>query len=176
MRLQSEHALSLPFCLYVSCPPTPVFIVKRFLDGSLGQQQAHMSIRGPSSQLFLSHMGSRPHTIWLRGHQTLPCLHLYRVSPPVGMQIADHMTFDPVAMEYYPTIFFNDFWLLKDYLIPMNESVTEVPLSFTLSSMTLWKFTLFSQMDQAFGKQVWSLDSSQQYWSPCFCDYFLPCC
>ncbi len=92
------------------------------------------------------------------------------------MQIAEHMTFDPVAMEYYPTIFFNDFWLLKDYLIPMNESVTEVPLSFTLSSMTLWKFTLFSQMDQAFGKQVWSLDSSQQYWSPRFCDHCLRCC
>ena len=89
------------------------------------------------------------------------------------MQIADHMTFDPVAMEYYPTIFFNDFWLLKDYLIPMNESVTEVPLSFTLSSMTLWKFTLFSQMDQAFGKQVWFLGSSQQYCSPCFCGYCL---
>ena len=64
------------------------------------------------------------------------------------------MTFDPVAMEYYPTIFFNEFWLLRDYLIPMNETVTEIPLFFTLSSMSLMKFTLFSQMDQAFSKQV----------------------
>ena len=91
------------------------------------------------------------------------------------MQIAEHMTFDPVAMEYYPTLFFNDFWLLKDYLIPMNETVTEVPLSFTLSSMTLWKFTLFSQMDQAFGKQVWSLDGSQKELSTCCSDCCLPC-
>lgn len=121
----------------------------------------------PLSILFFSYLGSRPHNVGLRDHETLSCLHLYRVSRPVGMQIAEHMTFDPVAMEYYPTIFFNDFWLLKDYLIPMNETVTEVPLSFTLSTMTLWKFTLFSQMDQAFGKQVCSLDSSHSYCSPC---------
>ena len=70
------------------------------------------------------------------------------------MQVADHMNFDHVAMEYYPTLFFNEFWLLRDYLIPINETVTEVPLFFTLSSMSLMKFTLFSQMDQAFSKQV----------------------
>lgn len=70
------------------------------------------------------------------------------------MQVAEHMSFDIKNMEYYPTIFFNEFWLLRDYLIPINETVTEVPLTFTLSSMTLWKFTLFSQMDQAFSQQV----------------------
>lgn len=70
------------------------------------------------------------------------------------MQIAEHMSIDPVAMEYYPTLFFNEFWLLRDYLIPMNETVTAIPLHFTLSSMSLWKFSLFSQMDQAFSKQV----------------------
>lgn len=78
-----------------------------------------------------------------------------------GLQIVEHMSFDPVAMEYYPTIFFNEFWLLKDYLIPMNETVTEVPLFFTLTSMTQWKFSLFSQMDIAFGKQV--CHTSQQH-------------
>lgn len=150
--------MSLPFCLCNLCSPTPVFVVKCFLDRFLGQQQQHMSIRRLSFQLFFSHLGSS-HIVGLRDLEILSCLHLYRVSRPVGMQIAEHMTFDPVAMEYYPTIFFNDFWLLKDYLIPMNETVTEVPLSFTLSTMTLWKFTLFSQMDQAFGKQVCYLDS-----------------
>lgn len=79
------------------------------------------------------------------------------------IQVAEHMTFDPVAMEYYPTLFFNEFWLLRDYLIPMNETVTEVPLFFTLSSMSLWKFSLMSQMDQAFSKQVCLISS-------------IPCC
>ena len=70
------------------------------------------------------------------------------------MQVAEHMTFDPVAMEYYPTIFFNDFWVLRDHLIPVNETVKVVPLHLSLSTISLWKFTLFSQMDQAFSKQV----------------------
>ena len=64
------------------------------------------------------------------------------------------MLFDHVAMEYYPTMFFNEFWLLRDYLIPMNDTVTEIPLFFTLSSMSLMKFTLYAQMDQALSKQV----------------------
>ncbi len=64
------------------------------------------------------------------------------------------MSFDPVAMEYYPTIFFNEFWLLKDYLVPVNETLTETQISLTLSTMSLWKFSLFAQMDQAMNKQV----------------------
>lgn len=79
---------------------------------------------------------------------------LYQCYVFCGLQIAEHMSFDVTSMEYYPTIFFNEFWLLRDYLIPVNETVTEIPLHFTLSSMTLWKFTLFSQMDQAFSQQV----------------------
>lgn len=68
-----EHTLSLPCCLYVSCSPTPVFIVKRLLDGFLGQQQAHMSIRRLSYQLFFSHLGSRSRSVGLRDHATLSC-------------------------------------------------------------------------------------------------------
>ena len=69
------------------------------------------------------------------------------------LQMVEWMSFDPVAMEYYPTIWFNEFWLLRDYLIPMNETVTQVPLTFTLTSISLSKFSLMSQMDQAFSKQ-----------------------
>lgn len=70
------------------------------------------------------------------------------------IQVAQHMSFDVTNMEYYPTIFFNEFWLLRDYLVPINDTVTELPLHFTLSSMSYMKFTLFSQMEQAFSQQV----------------------
>ena len=72
----------------------------------------------------------------------------------LSQQMVELMSFDHVAMEYYPTVWFNEFWLLRDYLIPMNETVTEVPLTFTLTSISLTKFSLMSQMDQAFSKQV----------------------
>ncbi len=53
----SEYTLSLPCCLYVSCSPTPVFIVKCLLDSFLRQQQAHMSIRRPSFNTLLQLSG-----------------------------------------------------------------------------------------------------------------------
>ena len=69
-------------------------------------------------------------------------------------QIAPHMSLDPVRMEYTPTLFFNEFWLLRDHLIPLNETVEEVTLHFSLSGMSQWKWTIFTQMEQSFNMQV----------------------
>ena len=57
-------------------------------------------------------------------------------------------------MEYAPTLFFNEFWLLRDHLIPLNETVDEVTLHFSLSGMSMWKWTIFTQMEQSFNMQV----------------------
>lgn len=51
---------------------------------------------------------------------------------------------------YYPTVFFNEFWLLRDKLIPMNDTVTEVPLHLEVSPISMTKWQLFLQMDQSF--------------------------
>ncbi|KAL3148018.1 hypothetical protein ABBQ38_014310 [Trebouxia sp. C0009 RCD-2024] len=97
----------------------------------------------------------REYISYLKPNLTIAMVDDFTKYPKNGIPppIAEHMSIDPVAMEYYPTLFFNEFWLLRDYLIPMNETVTAIPLHFTLSSMSLWKFSLFSQMDQAFSKQ-----------------------
>ena len=72
------------------------------------------------------------------------------------LQIAPHMSLDPVRMEYAPTLFFNEFWLRRDHLIPLNETVDEVTLHFSLSGMSMWKWTIFTQMEQSFNMQVGS--------------------
>ena len=59
-------------------------------------------------------------------------------------------------MEYTPTLFFNEFWLLRDHLIPLNDTVEEVTLHFSLSGMSQWKWTIFTQMEQSFNMQVGS--------------------
>ena len=59
-----------------------------------------------------------------------------------------------MRMEYTPTLFFNEFWLLRDHLIPLNETVGEVTLHFSLSGMSQWKWTIFTQMEQSFNMQV----------------------
>ncbi|KAK6790454.1 hypothetical protein RDI58_014254 [Solanum bulbocastanum] len=51
---------------------------------------------------------------------------------------------------YYPTVFFNEFWLLRDKLIAINDTVTEVPLHLEVSPISMTKWQLFLQMDQSF--------------------------
>jgi hypothetical protein len=44
----------------------------------------------------------------------------------VELQIREHMVIDPYSGNYYPTVWFNDFWLLKEHLLPLNDTVPEV--------------------------------------------------
>ncbi|XP_070030881.1 uncharacterized protein [Nicotiana tomentosiformis] len=67
--------------------------------------------------------------------------------PPI---VAPYMNIESTTGNYYPTIFFNEFWLLRDKLIPLNESVTEVPLHLEVSPMSMTKWQLFLQIDQSF--------------------------
>ena len=64
------------------------------------------------------------------------------------------MLLDDDSMTYQPTVFFNDFWLMRKHLVPVNETVTELPLHLSLSGMGNWKFMLYVQMDQSFNMQV----------------------
>lgn len=64
------------------------------------------------------------------------------------------ISLDFEKMSYFPPVFFNDFWLLRDYMIPMNSSVEEVPLHFSISSLSGWKYMLYTQAEQSFKMQV----------------------
>lgn len=57
-------------------------------------------------------------------------------------------------MTYTPPIFFNEFWMLRDTLIPVNETLSEVQIALDLHQMALWKFTIYSQMEKSFQMQV----------------------
>ena len=57
-------------------------------------------------------------------------------------------------MNYYPLVYFNEFWLLREYLVPLNETVSEVTLRLDLYRLAMWKFTLYNQMEESFSMQV----------------------
>lgn len=48
----------------------------------------------------------------------------------------------------------NDFWMLREYLIPMNETVKELPIRLSLYTLPGWQWQLLLQMNAAFQKQV----------------------
>lgn len=60
---------------------------------------------------------------------------------------------EPTTGNYYPTIYFNEFWLLRDKFIPVNETVSELPLNLEISPISMMKWQLFQQVDQSFQMQ-----------------------
>ncbi|KAG0486990.1 hypothetical protein HPP92_009085 [Vanilla planifolia] len=61
----------------------------------------------------------------------------------IPQNVAGHLIVDPVTRNYFPTIYFNEFWLLKDKLIALNDSVTELPLNLEVGPIGLnkWQFS-----------------------------------
>lgn len=57
-------------------------------------------------------------------------------------------------MNYFPIVYFNDFWLLRDKLVPLNETVKNVTLTLDVYRLATWKFTLYNQMEESFSMQV----------------------
>lgn len=60
------------------------------------------------------------------------------------------LNIEPTTGNYFPTIFFNEFWLLRDKLISVNETVAELPLNLELGPISLTKWQLFLQIEQSF--------------------------
>ena len=57
---------------------------------------------------------------------------------------------EPSTRNYYPTVFFNEFWLLREKLISINDTVKELPLNLEVGLISMTKWQLFMQMDQSF--------------------------
>lgn len=70
------------------------------------------------------------------------------------MQLAPHLVVDEEQHSYYPVVYFNEFWLLKEQLVPLNETVTELSLQLSLHDLASWKFMLYNQMEESFNMQV----------------------
>ncbi|KAI9892376.1 MAG: hypothetical protein M1814_001578 [Vezdaea aestivalis] len=48
---------------------------------------------------------------------------------------------------YYPILFVNTFWQLRDHMIELNSTVKEVPLHIDLNNMKDWKFKIYASVD-----------------------------
>ncbi|EES12220.1 hypothetical protein BDA96_06G098500 [Sorghum bicolor] len=68
----------------------------------------------------------------------------------VPPNVAPYLNVDPATGDYYPTVFFNEFWLLRDKLIALNETVEELPLNLEVGPISMTKWQLFLQIEQSF--------------------------
>ncbi|KAH9574350.1 hypothetical protein CY35_01G052500 [Sphagnum magellanicum] len=72
---------------------------------------------------------------------------------PVGgapATVAEYLQYEETTGNYFPTVYFNEFWLLKDKLIAINESVNELALELELGPISLTRWQLYLQVDQSF--------------------------
>lgn len=60
------------------------------------------------------------------------------------------MNVEPTSGNYFPTISFNEFWLLRDKLIALNETVAELTLNLEVGPISMTKWQIFMQIDQSF--------------------------
>jgi hypothetical protein len=51
---------------------------------------------------------------------------------------------------YYPIVYPNEFWLLRDHMVELNSTVESLPLYIDVSPMSWWKFQLIASMDFSF--------------------------
>eukprot|EP00270_Netrium_digitus_P009946 TRINITY_DN3061_c0_g1_i4.p1 TRINITY_DN3061_c0_g1~~TRINITY_DN3061_c0_g1_i4.p1 ORF type:complete len:659 (-),score=205.23 TRINITY_DN3061_c0_g1_i4:323-2212(-) len=60
------------------------------------------------------------------------------------------LMFDMESGNYFPLLDVNDFWLLKDKLVPVNETVEELQLSMRVKTLSLLMWQLYISMERSF--------------------------
>jgi hypothetical protein len=73
-------------------------------------------------------------------------------SIPVAMKA--HMDWDKTnPFLYYPIVYNSEFWIMKDDMIEVNDTITEAVLQFHFEDVKVWKWQLTSQMEETWKKQ-----------------------
>jgi hypothetical protein len=49
---------------------------------------------------------------------------------------------------YYPILFVNTFWQLRDHMTELNSTVKELPLHISLTNMNNWKMAIYASIDE----------------------------
>uniref|UniRef100_A0A674PM05 CLPTM1 regulator of GABA type A receptor forward trafficking n=1 Tax=Takifugu rubripes TaxID=31033 RepID=A0A674PM05_TAKRU len=70
------------------------------------------------------------HTAWVKGS----------VPPPLDQ----HVKFDAVSGDYYPIVYFNDYWNLQKDYYPINDTLTTLPLRLSYCPISLWRWQLYA--------------------------------
>ncbi|NXH18327.1 CLPT1 protein, partial [Bucco capensis] len=70
------------------------------------------------------------HTPWVKGS----------VPPPLDQ----YVKFDAISGDYFPILYFNDYWNLQKDYFPINGSVQRLPLRLSFCPLSLWRWQLYA--------------------------------
>ena len=103
---------------------------------------------------------SSPEVEWIphwKPALTISIVEDFTAYPPGGVppQIKPSLKVDAASGRYWPVIFCNEFWLMSERLVALNETVDwELPLELSFSVTTLMRWMLTEQMSQSMAQQA----------------------
>ncbi|KAH0542436.1 hypothetical protein FGG08_003191 [Glutinoglossum americanum] len=62
---------------------------------------------------------------------------------------------------YYPVIYVNTFWQLRSHMTELNSTVKTLPLHITLNTLSNWKFSIYSSIDEGMKQSARQAASGQ---------------
>ncbi|KAG2469305.1 CLPT1 protein, partial [Polypterus senegalus] len=86
------------------------------------------------------------HTPWAKG----------AVPPPLDQ----YVKFDAVSGDYYPIVYFNDYWNLQKDYIPINETLEKLPFRISFCPLSLWRWQLYAAQNT---KSPWNFLGEDLY-------------
>lgn len=67
-----------------------------------------------------------------------------RLSPSVSTLLPLDVKFDAVSGDYYPIVYFNDYWNLQKDYYPINDTLKTLPLRLSYCPLSLWRWQLYA--------------------------------
>lgn len=59
-------------------------------------------------------------------------------------RLPSDVKFDAVSGDYYPIVYFNDYWNLQKDYYPINDTLTTLPLRLSYCPISLWRWQLYA--------------------------------
>jgi len=90
-----------------------------------------------------------------KGNYTIALVTDSNVFPEGGIpaQIVPFFKFDETGEHYFPIVWQNDFWILREDFTPINRTIERLTLDLRFEPISLLKFSIFSQLSQSFSMQ-----------------------
>lgn len=146
-RYRKSATLSATHVLNKYLPKPKVTGKKNLISGELADtpEMIEESLANKEQQILIS--------FW-KPNLTLHLVHDFTRYPRGGLppQIAEKMRFDEEG-NYYPTLYINEFFVMREHLYPINETTPSLPLRMEYATLSLWKWQLMIQMDQSLAMQ-----------------------
>jgi len=107
-------------------------------------------------QLWVEDLPERTVVNYWKPQLTINAVHLFmpftrnQVPPP----IQPYMDWDLASANFYPIVYHNDFWLMNEHLIPINDTTSSLPLSLSYDVISWWKFQLMITMESQWSVQT----------------------